>query len=67
VADFDACAHGVKTVEAELGPVEVIVNNAGIPRDATMRKMTRQAWDEVLHTNSGRLLQHVQGGLGRYA
>jgi len=53
VADLDACAQGVKTVEAELGPVEIIVNNAGITRDATMRKMTRQAWDEVLHTNLG--------------
>ena len=40
-------------VEAELGPVEVIVNNAGITRDATMKKMNRQAWDEVLDTNLG--------------
>jgi acetoacetyl-CoA reductase len=53
VADFDACVQGIKTVDAELGPVEIIVNNAGITRDATMRRMTRQAWDEVLHTNLG--------------
>ncbi len=53
VADFDACVAGVKQVEAELGPVEIIVNNAGITRDGTMKKMSRTAWDEVLDTNLG--------------
>jgi acetoacetyl-CoA reductase len=53
VADFDACVAGVKQIECELGPVEVIVNNAGITRDATMKKMNRQAWDDVMHTNLG--------------
>jgi acetoacetyl-CoA reductase len=53
VSSFDECTAGIKKVEADLGPVEVIVNNAGITRDATMKKMNRQAWDEVLDTNLG--------------
>jgi acetoacetyl-CoA reductase len=53
VADFDACVAGVAQIESELGPVDVIVNNAGITRDGTMKKMTRSHWDEVLDTNLG--------------
>ena len=53
VADFDACVAGVRQIESELGPVEVIVNNAGITRDATMKKMNRAGWDEVMDTNLG--------------
>ena len=53
VADFDACVAGVKLIESELGPVEIIVNNAGITRDGTMKKMSRTAWDEVMDTNLG--------------
>ena len=53
VASFDACQDGVKKVEADLGPVEVIVNNAGITRDGTMKKMARTGWDDVLDTNLG--------------
>jgi acetoacetyl-CoA reductase len=53
VASFDDCQNGVKAVEADLGPVEVIVNNAGITRDGTMKKMARTGWDDVLDTNLG--------------
>src|SRR4051812_15600897 len=43
VSSFEECVAGIKKIEAELGPVDVIVNNAGITRDATMKKMSRQA------------------------
>ena len=51
VADYDACKAGVAEVEAELGPVEILVNNAGITRDGMFHKMTPQQWKEVIDTN----------------
>ncbi|GGE46402.1 beta-ketoacyl-ACP reductase [Marinicauda pacifica] len=51
VADYDECAAGVARVEAELGPVEILVNNAGITRDMAFHKMTQEAWREVIDTN----------------
>ena len=51
VADNDSCAEGVKKVEAELGPVDVLINNAGITRDGMFHKMTPQQWQEVINTN----------------
>lgn len=51
VADYDACAAGIAQIESDLGPVEVLVNNAGITRDAMFHKMTPQQWKEVIDTN----------------
>ncbi|HKX91619.1 MAG TPA: acetoacetyl-CoA reductase [Sphingomicrobium sp.] len=53
VADYAACQDGVGKVEAELGPVDVLVNNAGITRDSTMKRMDHQKWQHVIDTNLG--------------
>ena len=51
VSDFAACKEGIAKVEAELGPVEVLVNNAGITRDTTLHKMAPEQWSAVISTN----------------
>nr|WP_321511846.1 acetoacetyl-CoA reductase [uncultured Celeribacter sp.] len=51
VADYDACVAGIAQVEADLGPVEILVNNAGITRDAPFHKMTPDQWRDVMDTN----------------
>ena len=51
VADYDACVEGARRVEAELGPIDVLVNNAGITRDAMFHRMTPEQWREVIETN----------------
>ena len=51
VSNYQACVDGIAAVEAALGPVEVLVNNAGITRDAMFHKMTPEQWGEVINTN----------------
>ncbi|MHA1129015.1 MAG: beta-ketoacyl-ACP reductase [Alphaproteobacteria bacterium] len=51
VADYEECVTGIAKVEAALGPIEVLVNNAGITRDGMFHKMTPQQWKEVVDTN----------------
>ncbi|HWS12301.1 MAG TPA: beta-ketoacyl-ACP reductase [Rhodocyclaceae bacterium] len=51
VSDYDSCSAMVKRIEAELGPVDVLINNAGITRDGMFRKMDRSQWDAVIATN----------------
>ena len=51
VGDFAACADGVKAIEAALGPVEILINNAGITRDTTMHRMSFEHWNTVIQTN----------------
>jgi len=53
VSDWDQCADALKRIEAEVGPVEILVNNAGITRDNTMKRMDRGMWDAVIDTNLG--------------
>jgi acetoacetyl-CoA reductase len=51
--DFAACEAAVKRIQDEHGPIEILVNNAGITRDATMSRMSRDMWDAVMDTNLG--------------
>ena len=51
VSSYQSCADGLKKVEAELGPVEVLVNNAGITRDTMFHRMKPEQWNQVINTN----------------
>ena len=53
VGDFEATQAGVKAIEEAIGPVDIVVNNAGITRDGTLLKMSYDMWDEVIRTNLG--------------
>ncbi len=51
VGSFDACQQAIEKIESEVGPVEILVNNAGITRDGTMHKMSFEQWNAVIQTN----------------
>ena len=51
VGRFEECREGIQRVERDLGPVDVLVNNAGITRDVMLHKMSEQQWQDVLRTN----------------
>jgi acetoacetyl-CoA reductase len=51
VSSFQACEAGLKQVEADLGPIEILVNNAGVTRDTTFHRMTLEQWTQVINTN----------------
>ena len=51
VGDFAACSAGIKDVEGAIGPIDVLVNNAGVTRDAMLHKMTLEQWNEVMRTD----------------
>jgi len=53
VADFEACAAGIRRIEQELGVIEILVNNAGITRDAPLHRMSPKQWQEVIATDLG--------------
>lgn len=66
VAEYDQCAEGVASVEQELGPVEVLVNNAGITRDSMFHRMTPDSWRQVIETNLNgafNMTHQVWGGM----
>jgi len=51
VGDFDSCASSIKTIEEQFGPVDILINCAGITRDGTLRNMSKEHWDAVLSVN----------------
>jgi acetoacetyl-CoA reductase len=61
VSDFQACQDGIAQVEADLGPVDVLVNNAGITRDTTLHRMKPEQWSDVIRTNLDSLFNMTRG------
>ncbi len=53
VSDYDACQEGVGRVVRDIGPVDIVVNNAGITRDGTLMNMSHESWQTVIDTNLG--------------
>ncbi len=65
VADFDACTALVEQVEEDLGPVEILVNNAGVTRDAVLKKMEKVQWDVVFAGNLSSLFHMTRQVFGK--
>ena len=61
VSDFQACQDGIAKVEGELGPIAVLVNNAGITRDATLHRMKPEQWRDVIRTNLDSVFNMTRG------
>jgi len=61
VGDFDACQKGIAQVESDLGPVDVLVNNAGITRDGMFHKMSAENWNAVITTNLNSVFNMTRG------
>ena len=67
VGNYDACVAGLKQVEADLGPVDVLVNNAGITSDGMFHKMTPEQWYAVINTNLNSLFNMTRPVMGGHA
>jgi acetoacetyl-CoA reductase len=69
VADFEGCREMVSHIEQDLGPIDIVINNAGITQDVTLRKMTKAQWDMVLRINLDSVFnvtrQVIQGMMDR--
>ena len=69
VSSYESCVEGLKKVEADLGPVDVLVNNAGITRDSMFHRMTPEHWGAVINTNLSSLFNMcrpvIEGMRGR--
>jgi len=66
VGDFEACGAGIARVEADLGPVDTVVNNAGITKDGMLHKMTPEAWRDVIRVDldsAFNMCRHVIDGM----
>ena len=61
VADYDSCSKAVAEVHAKVGPIDVLVNNAGITRDTTFKKMDKAGWDAVMETNLDSVFNMTKG------